>query len=61
MDKAVDTPIADYKSLSEFCQATYDSYDAEAVHGMPISLQLVGKRLEEEKVLAMTEKVLQAL
>ncbi|KAJ8111195.1 hypothetical protein OPT61_g6159 [Boeremia exigua] len=34
-DKALDTSIADYKALSELCQATYDSYDAEAVHGMP--------------------------
>jgi amidase len=47
--------------LSEFCQAAYDSYDAAAVHGMPVSLQLVAKRLEEEKVLAMTATVLQAL
>jgi amidase len=59
-DKSVDTPIANYKALSEFCQAAYDSYDATAVHGMPVSLQLVAKRLEEEKVLAMTATVLQA-
>lgn len=32
-----------------------------AVHGMPVSLQLVGRRLEEEKVLAMTRIVLQAV
>lgn len=61
VDKAVDTPINDYKALSEYCQAAHDSYDAEAVHGMPVSLQLVAKRLEEEKVLAMTATVLQAL
>jgi len=60
-DKSVDTPIADYKALSEFCQAAYDSYDAAAVHGMPVSLQLVAKRLEEEKVLAMTATVRRAL
>lgn len=60
-DKAVDTPVADYKAQSEFCQAAHDSYDAEAVHGMPVSLQLVAQRLEEEKVLAMTATVLKAL
>ncbi|KAH6643147.1 amidase signature domain-containing protein [Boeremia exigua] len=60
-DKAVDAAITDYKPLSEYCQAAYDSYDAEAVHGMPVSLQLVAQRLEEEKVLAMTATVLQAL
>jgi len=60
-DKSVDTPIANYKALSEFCQAAYDSYDAAAVHRMPVSLQLVAKRLEEEKVLAMTATVRRAL
>jgi amidase len=33
----------------------------EAVHDMPVNLQLVGRRLEEEKVLMMTEVVLEAL
>ena len=61
VDKSVDTPITDYTALSEFCQTVYDRYDAEAVHGMPVSLQLVAKRLEEEKVLAMTKTVLEAL
>lgn len=31
------------------------------MHGLPISLQLVGRRLEEEKVLAMTRQVLRAI
>jgi amidase len=31
------------------------------VHGMPISLQLVARRLEEEKLLSMLETVLKAL
>lgn len=31
------------------------------MHGLPISLQLVARRLEEEKVLAMTGVVLKAL
>ncbi|KAF3035864.1 hypothetical protein E8E11_005521 [Didymella keratinophila] len=61
VDKTVDTHAEDYKAQSEFCQAAHDSYDAEAVHGMPVSLQLVAKRLEEEKVLAMTATVLKAL
>ena len=61
VDKAVDTSPTDYKAVSEYCQAAHDSYDAEAVHGMPVSLQLVAQRLEEEKVLAMTATILQAL
>lgn len=35
--------------------------NAEGVHDMPVSLQLVARRLEEEKVLMMTEVVLEAL
>jgi amidase len=35
--------------------------DADLVHGMPVSLQLIGNRLQEEKVLAMTGTVLQAM
>lgn len=35
--------------------------DATLVHEMPVSLQLVGRRLEEEKILMMTETVLQSL
>lgn len=36
-------------------------YDAEFYHGAPVSLQCVGKRLEEEKVLEMTDLIAQAL
>jgi amidase len=35
--------------------------NVDLVHGMPVNLQLVGKRLEEEKVLAMTDAVLTAI
>ncbi|KAF2083518.1 fatty-acid amide hydrolase [Saccharata proteae CBS 121410] len=45
----------------EVDEKTEREYDAAGVHGMPVSLQLVARRLEEEKVLAMTERVLEAL
>ena len=38
--------------------ANSGSDNAEAVHGMPVSLQLVANRLEEEKVVAMARVVL---
>ena len=41
--------------------ANLESDNAEAVHGMPVSLQLVANRLEEEKVVAMTRVVLEGL
>jgi amidase len=31
------------------------------LHGLPISLQVVGQRLQEEKVLAMTKTVVELL
>lgn len=37
------------------------SDNADAVDGMPINLQLVGRRLEEEKVLMMADVILQTL
>jgi len=37
------------------------SDNAEAVDGMPVSLQLVAQRLEEEKAVGMTRVILQAL
>ncbi|THX02884.1 acetamidase [Aureobasidium pullulans] len=44
---------------SEKANAGLDN--AGAVHGMPVSLQLVASRLEEEKALAMTRVVLEGL
>ena len=35
--------------------------DAGAVDGMPISLQLIARRLEEEKVIAMVRQILQII
>ena len=35
--------------------------NVDAINNMPISLQIVGRRLEEEKVLWMTDKILEAL
>ncbi|KAF2638234.1 amidase [Massarina eburnea CBS 473.64] len=60
-DKEKDRPVANYTPLSDHCQKVYQSYNAELVHGMPVSLQLVAKRLEEEKVLDMTSAVLKAI
>lgn len=48
-------------NLSVYGAGTNQLDDVEALDGMPISLQLVGRRFEEEKVLAMTEQVRSAL
>lgn len=38
-----------------------EDYDANFHHGAPVALQLVGRRLEEEKVLEMVEVVADVL
>lgn len=32
-------------------------YDGESMHGLPVGLQIIGRRLEEEKVLAAAKVV----
>lgn len=36
-------------------------YDSVAMHGLPVGVQVVGRRLEEEKVLAVMKRVEDAL
>ncbi|TQV92648.1 fatty-acid amide hydrolase [Cordyceps javanica] len=61
VDKSVDLLGQDYEARSDTCQAINTEYDPSLLDGMPISLQLVARKLEEEKVLGMTQSVLQAL
>ncbi|KAF1966664.1 amidase [Bimuria novae-zelandiae CBS 107.79] len=50
-----------HEPLSDICKSVQSKYNPSEVDGMPVNLQLVAKRLEEEKVLAMTETVLKAV
>ncbi|KAK8064565.1 amidase [Apiospora phragmitis] len=47
--------------LNGVAQGAYKHYDATAMHGLPVGVQVVGRRLEEEKVLAYMKKVEAAL
>ena len=51
----------DFVPLSELDKKIHADYDPKFYHGAPVALQLVGKRLEEEKVLEMVEVVSQVL
>ncbi|KAM0238362.1 hypothetical protein ACHAP5_008707 [Fusarium lateritium] len=57
VDEDVDKLEASYQPLSPLCKSINEDYDEELVHGLPISLQIVARRLEEEKVLAMAKVV----
>ncbi|SCO77980.1 related to general amidase [Fusarium oxysporum] len=57
VDKDVDKLDASYEPLSPLCKSVNEEYDAELVHGLPVSLQVIARRLEEEKVIAMAKLV----
>ena len=67
VDKARDSYSPDYRSeakyqgMNDISRAVHDLYDADAMHGMPLAVQLVGGRLEEEKVIAGMKVVEKAL
>ncbi|KAK0509101.1 hypothetical protein JMJ35_008472 [Cladonia borealis] len=50
-----------FKDLNGVAKGAYQHYDAEKMHGLPVAIQVVGQRLQEERVLAIMEKVEQAL
>jgi Asp-tRNA(Asn)/Glu-tRNA(Gln) amidotransferase A subunit family amidase len=49
------------RKLNGVAQGAYKLYDADAMHGLPVGVQVVGRRLEEEKVLAIMERIEDAL
>lgn len=50
-----------YKDLNGVAQGAYKYYDADKMHGLPVAIQVVGQRLQEEKVLAIMQRVEDAL
>lgn len=63
VDKAADQLPAGFniKKLNGVAQGAYKLYDATAMHGLPVGVQVVGQRLEEEKVLAIMQRIEDAL
>lgn len=63
VDKALDDLPAGFniKKLNGVSQGAYKLYDAQAMQGLPVGVQVVGRRLEEEKVLAAMKRLEDAL
>jgi len=63
VDRAVDQlpPSFDFKKLNGVAKGAYMHYDAIKMEGLPVGVQVVGRRLEEEKVLACMERCEDAL
>jgi len=59
VDKAVDQLPSNFslKKLNRVAYGAYKHYDATAMHGLPVGVQVVGQRLEEEKVLAVMKRI----
>ncbi|KAF8846807.1 amidase [Acephala macrosclerotiorum] len=60
-DKNIDVIPSGFVPLTEKDRVNMDSYDAEIYHGAPASIQIVAKKMEEEKLLAMAQIVVDAL
>lgn len=63
MDRAKDRLPHDFdlQKLNGVAKGAYKHYDADRMHGLPVGVQIVGRRLEEEKVLTIMDRVQTAL
>ncbi|KAI4272175.1 MAG: hypothetical protein L6R38_006687 [Xanthoria sp. 2 TBL-2021] len=60
-DKKLDSFDDKYQPLNEKDEKNWLAYDAEAYDGAPAAVQLLGRRLEEEKLLEIADLVVDAL
>lgn len=61
VDKTVDKKAENFEAVSDIDQKTQDSYDPDIYDGAHVAIQLVGRRLEEEKMLAIAKYVADAV
>ncbi|OAA65242.1 Amidase [Niveomyces insectorum RCEF 264] len=61
VDPAQDQLATDYEPRSALDKTIRDEYDPQLQEGTPVGLQLVGRRFQEEKVLALVEMLSDAL
>ncbi|KAI0777764.1 amidase signature enzyme [Trametes elegans] len=50
-----------YVHMNDVARGVHDLYDADAMHGMPVGVQVIGGRYEEEKVIAGMKLIEKAL
>lgn len=55
------SPAVKVKKMNAVAQGAYKHYDALKMAGLPVGVQIVGRRLQEEKVLACMQRVEDAL
>ncbi|KAK3711437.1 hypothetical protein LTR37_009616 [Vermiconidia calcicola] len=57
VDKNVDKKMENFTPIDETDQKTQDTYDPEIYDGAHVSIQVVGRRLQEEKMIALAKYV----
>ncbi|KAM3419149.1 hypothetical protein BST61_g5094 [Cercospora zeina] len=57
VDKNLDKKLEKFQAVHEVDQKTQDTYDPEIYDGAHVSIQLVGRRLQEEKMIALAQYV----
>ena len=45
------------KRLNGVARGAYSQYNEDRMHGLPVGVQVVGRRLEEEKVLGIMHRI----
>ncbi|KAL2850539.1 amidase signature domain-containing protein [Aspergillus pseudodeflectus] len=56
-DAGIDRRNQAYVPVSELDKAVQEEYDPQAYHGAPVAVQVIGRRLSEEKTLAVAESL----
>ncbi|OKP13810.1 Acetamidase [Penicillium subrubescens] len=56
-DKNLDLKKKDYQPLGDLDATVQAEYDPEAYHGAPVAVQVIGRRLSEERTLAIAEEI----
>ncbi|KAF2667159.1 acetamidase [Microthyrium microscopicum] len=54
-DSTIDKFETEYTPLNDSDRIVWEEYDPEASNGTPVAVQLVGRRLQEEKMIALAE------
>lgn len=60
VDKNIDSPLQDFKPLSDWDSESYAEYNPELYDGMPVTVQVVTPRYEEERAIALAGVIYKA-
>ncbi|KAL4919314.1 amidase signature domain-containing protein [Aspergillus aurantiobrunneus] len=60
-DKRIDVVSPNFKALNEEDRMNMKYYDPDKYHGAPAAVQLIGRRLDEERLLSLAQLVVDAL